>query len=508
MKGYTEMEQHGIKPMYIFSMAQENVVVRFSDVSFEYERGRALLDEVSFSVRAGSRITLMGQNGAGKSTICKLITKELIPTSGKVFITPPDATIAIARQVMPPAARELTIRAYFGTAFTEEKYNLDKLVHEVCEIVNLSVPAEKKVGALSGGQQARLLLAHALIQHPDILILDEPTNNLDQTGIDHLTTFLIMYEKTCIVISHDADFLNAFSDGVLYLDAFTQKVEQYTGNYHDVVEEISVRIERENLQNARMQAQIKEKRAQAEVFAHKGGKLRAVAKRMRESAEEAEENIVQVRREDKTIRAFAIPAQEFDPHFGGKVLQITAVEVFRDHVPTELPLDMTLRKGTHVLVAGPNGIGKSTLLERLARRSAAHAAIAPEVVIGYYKQDFSNLDVTKIAYEVLREAMKKDDEHMLRSTAAGFLLDGKLLAQPVGALSEGQKGLLAFCRLVLLRPGLLILDEPTNHINFRHIPVIAQALDEYEGALIMVSHHEEFVSQVRIDEIIDLAKKV
>src|SRR5581483_3573844 len=131
----------------------------------------------------------------------------------------------------------------------------------------------------------------------------------------------MMYEKTVIVISHDADFLNAFSDGVLYLDVFTHKVEQYSGNYYDVVEEIKNRIERENAQNARMQAQIKEKRSQAEVFAHKGGKLRAVAKRMRETVEEAEENIVQVRQEDKTIREFVIPAQEFDKFSDGKILE-------------------------------------------------------------------------------------------------------------------------------------------------------------------------------------------
>ena len=100
--------------------------------------------------------------------------------------------------------------------------------------------------------------------------------------------------------------------------------------------------------------------------------------------------------------------------------------------------------------------------------------------------------------------MQKVDEHVLRATAAGFLLDGKLLSQKIEALSEGQKGLLSFCRLVLMRPGLLILDEPTNHINFRHLPIIAKALDEYQGALVMVSHIPDFVSQIRIDETIDL----
>ncbi len=487
-------------------MANDNVILRFSDVTFEYDHIRTLLDEVSFSVRTGSRITLMGQNGAGKSSLFKLITGELKPTSGRISLTPQDATIAIARQVMPEEMLSLSVREYFATAFSETKYNLDKLIADVFDIVHLALPLDKNVGEFSGGQQARLLLAYALIQNPDILLLDEPTNNLDQYGIDHLTVFLMMYEKTCLVISHDADFLNAFSDGVLYLDAATQKIEQYTGNYNDVVEEIKKRRERENYLNARMQTQIKEKRAQAEVFAHKGGKMRGVAKRMREAAEEAEESIVSVRTEDKSIRPFTIPAQEFDSSFHGRIVEFKKVSAIHGGIPIEKELKIVVRKSTHLLVAGPNGIGKSTLLEKLAAGSSDTAEIPSEVIVGYYKQDFSNLDTDRTAYDTLKEVMKVQDEQVLRSTASGFLLDKKLLGSPIGALSEGQKGLLSFCRLVLLQPGLLILDEPTNHINFRHLPIIAQALHEYAGAIVMVSHIPSFVEQIRIDEIIDLSE--
>lgn len=485
-------------------MPKDNVVLSFTDVTFAYGGGKPLLEEVSFSVRVGSRITLMGQNGAGKSSIFKLITSELKPTDGRVSRTPPSASVAIARQVMPKEALDFTVREYFASAFADVQHKLDKMIQEVFDVVHLSLPLDRIIRQLSGGQQARLLLAHALIQKPDILLLDEPTNNLDQYGIDHLTGFLVMYEKTCLVISHDADFLNAFTDGVLYLDIHTKKVEQYMGNYTDVVEEITKRIERENLLNARMQRQIREKRAQAEVFAHKGGKLRGVAKRMRESAEEAEENIVSVRREDKPIRKFTIPSQDFGPHFGGTVVQLHAVTVIRDHKAKERKLDVTVRKGDHVVVAGPNGIGKSTLLAKIAGGSSDFATVAPEALIGYYQQDFGNLDSDQLAFDALKAVMFEDDEHLLRSTAAGFLLDGKLLTQPIGALSEGQKGLLSLCRFVLQKPGLLILDEPTNHINFRHLPILAKALDEYSGALIMVSHIPEFVSQIRIDIVVDL----
>lgn len=485
-------------------MAKDSVILRFSDVTFEYGHDKMLLDEASFSVREGSRVTLMGQNGAGKSTLFKMITGEIKPTSGGIHFTPRDLSIAIARQVMPQDMAELTTREYFATAFKEIKYNLDKLIADVFEVVNVDLDLDKRVKEFSGGQQARLLLAHALIQHPDILLLDEPTNNLDQAGIEHLTGFLMMYEKTCIVISHDADFLNAFSDGVLYLDVYTHKIEQYTGNYYNVVTEIEERIERENALNARMQMQIKEKRSQAEVFAHKGGKLRAVAKRMREAAEDAEENIISVRQEDKTIREFDIEAQEFDIHFDGKVLEFEKVSAIKNGKPVFKDLDLVIRKGTHVLISGPNGIGKSTLLEKIAAGFGEGFTIPKEAKIGYYKQDFSNFDFDQSAYDALMDVMKENDDHLLRSTAAGFLLTGKLLSNPIRALSEGQKGLLAFCRLKLMRPGLLILDEPTNHINFRHLPVIAKALDDYKGTIVMVSHIPDFVKQIKIDEVIDL----
>jgi ATP-binding cassette subfamily F protein 3 len=124
--------------------------------------------------------------------------------------------------------------------------------------------------------------------------------------------------------------------------------------------------------------------------------------------------------------------------------------------------------------------------------------------VGYYRQDFSNLDFDATAYRVLEEVMQEGGEEELRKTAAHFLITGELLKHKAGSLSEGQKGLLAFARLVIEKPGLLILDEPTNHINFRHIPIIAQALDEYEGTMLLVSHVPDFWSQIRIDEVLDL----
>ncbi len=485
-------------------MANDSVVLRFSEVSFGYGETKPILREASFSVRNGSRIALMGQNGAGKTSIFKLILGLLKPEEGGIFLTPATATVGIAKQVVPPDHLDLTVREYFASTFTEVPYNLDRHIARVLDAVQLTTDLGKKVRAHSGGQQARLLLAYSLIQEPDILLLDEPTNNLDQAGIDHLTGFLMTYDKTVIVISHDADFLNAITSGVLYLDANMHQVEQYSGTYLDVVQEIAERLERERRQNARAEAEIKKQVAQAEVFAHKGGKLRLVAKKMRQAAGAAGESMVEVRQEDKTIRSFIIPAQHFPPDFNGKILQLTHVLVVKAGEHVAHKADLVLKKNFHLLVAGPNGIGKTTFLEKLSAGTAKGATLGRDVRVGYYRQDFSTLDFDKTAYQVLLEVMEKPDEHTLRSTAAGFLLDGKALGSDVRSLSEGQKGLLALARLVLLRPGLLLLDEPTNHINFRHLPVIAKAFNGFEGALIMVSHIPDFVAQVRFDHTIDL----
>lgn len=451
------------------------------------------------------KMTIMGQNGAGKSTIFKMIMGSIVPKYGTVNVDK-NKRIAIAYQVVAPEDKGLTVQAFFRKYFADDSvFNIDAKIANVLGIVNLKAPLDRIISSFSGGQQARLLLAAALIQEPDILLLDEPTNNLDRAGIDHLTDFLIAYKKTCLVISHDADFLNAFTDGVLYLDVFTKKVEQYMGNYFDVVERIKAQIEKENMENARLAKIAQQNKEQANVFAHKGGKLRLVAKKMREKAEELEENMVDVRREDKTIREFNIPLQE---DIGGEILKVTSVTIMVDHEPVQKEVNVSLGKKRHLLLSGPNGIGKTTLLETLASGKSEGAKIAPGIRVGYYRQDFSTLDFNQTVYECLCDAIKESgeevEEQKLRSMAAGFLITGEVMKTQIGHLSEGQKGLVSFARLVLLKPGLLILDEPTNHINFRHIPVIAKALDEYEGPMVLVSHVDEFVWQIGIDEYLEL----
>ncbi|HLD70633.1 MAG TPA: ABC-F family ATP-binding cassette domain-containing protein [Negativicutes bacterium] len=491
-------------------MANETIL-RFNNVSFEYTASKKILDEVDFSVRKGAKITIMGQNRAGKSTIFQLMAGGLSPESGSVNVGQ-NITIALARQAVLADQMDLTLREFFQKSLNEAAsakasasqrkiYDIDPKIDAVLEAVNLTADHEKKIKSFSGGQQARILLASALIQDSDLLLLDEPTNNLDKEGIAHLTKFLVQYKKTVVVISHDSDFLNAFTDGVLYLDVHTKKVQWYQGNYYDVLDQVAAQIEKEASQNARLSKSITDKKEKANYFDNKGGRLRLLAARMREAAEEMEDNKVESRKDDKTIRQFTIPAQEGT---GGELLKITSLTVIKNHQPKNIKANISLYKNQHLLISGPNGIGKSTLLESLVTGNAKGASIAPGVVVGYYKQDFSTLNVDETVYRAFSKVAGGLDEQSLRAMAAGFLISNDVLFSKIGSLSEGQKGLVMLMKLTLLKPGLLILDEPTNHINFRHLPVIAKALDEYKGAMVLVSHVPEFVAKIRIDETLEL----
>jgi ATPase subunit of ABC transporter with duplicated ATPase domains len=447
-------------------MSNDEVIVRFNKSSFEYGHNKPILDEADFSVRRGSKIALMGQNGAGKSTIFQIITGDLHPESGSVSVAD-GLTIAVARQVIPRDQLELTVREFFEKCFDRKVYDIDPRIDKVLEVVNLKAPSDRIVKTFSGGQQARLLLASALIQNPDLLLLDEPTNNLDKAGIAHLTQFLIDYKKTCIVISHDAEFLNAFTQGVLYLDVFTKKVDQYVGNYFDLVAEIKARVERERMKNVRLERDIANRKEQANFFAQKGGHMRDVARKMREKIEELEEETVDVRQEDKTIRNFFIPCQE---ELTGQLLELKSVTVIKNHKPVNKKVEIILKKNEHLLLSGPNGIGKTTLLEKLATGKAKGEHIVEGIRVGYYRQDFSTLNFEDTVYDslvsVLGDSINPEMTHeKLRAIAAGFLLDEHLLRAKVGSLSEGQKGLVAFARLVIQKPGFRSL--PPLWINIK-----------------------------------------
>lgn len=469
-------------------MSQEPVVIRFNQVSFEYPGLKTILDEASFSVHKNSIVTIVGQNGAGKSTIFKLLMGELIPQSGKISLEL-GSKIGIAKQVVPPEMLNSTVVEFFQTTLPDVEFGIEGDIKKIFATVGLDIPLTRKISELSGGQKARLLLAQALITDPDILLLDEPTNNLDAEGVGFLTTFLMNYPKTCIVISHDADFLNCFTDGVLNLDIHTHKVEQFVGNYYDVIEEIATKLERDRRENARVEKSIRDRFEKINKLGGKSVAMSQLARRMRVDIEKDKEGLVEMRREDKTLPDFQIENQGYV----GYVIKIKS------------PVPMLLENGLRLQIKGPNGIGKSTLLRSFLKNESAD--INPAVRVGYYSQDFSELNFDETVFESLSNIDKTKTKEEIYKTASKFLLHNDLMTKNVESLSEGQKGLLCYARLFLQKPGLLILDEPTNHINFRHIPVITKAIDDYKGPIIFVSHLQDFYENIKDVRVINLGKE-
>lgn len=482
-----------------------NVIINFNNVSFSFNDWKNLiLEESSFTIRENTKITIMWQNWAWKTTIFKLITWELKPQNWRVNIVN-WFSIAIAKQILSRDELDLTLRQYFEKAFSEKDYQLDKKIEKVLKEINFNWPIDKKLKDYSGWQQARLLLAFALIQDPDILLLDEPTNNLDKNWIWDLINFLLSYQKTVVVISHDADFLNMFTDWVLYLNKNNNKVEQYRWDYYDVLETISQQIEKERKQNARALKEIEDKKEKINFFSNKWGKMRRLASKLREDVENTKENIVEIRKDDKTINEFDI---EFE-NFIWPIVQIKKVSLINSQNEIKsFKMEIELKKKDKIILEWPNWIWKSTFLKTLIKWDSEYAQISKWVRVWYYSQDFNTLDFWKTVWDSIYEIRDDLTDFEIYRTCSQFLIWWSVLKSKIWSLSEWQKWLVCYAMFVIQKPHLLILDEPTNHINFRHIPVIADAINNFEWGVIVVSHDQTFVEKIKNFRSIDLWKLI
>jgi ATPase subunit of ABC transporter with duplicated ATPase domains len=281
-------------------------LIRFDEVTFGYEENKTLIEEANFVLRRGAKLVLMGPNGAGKSTIFKLITGKITPVEGRVVAETKDLRISIAEQYIPHEEWDMYCLDYLQKAFDTKVYDIEPRAKKIFEKLNWSIPLEKQIKDLSGGQKGRLLIAKSLISDPDIVLMDEPTNNLDKTGVKDLTAFMQSYEGTAIVISHDEKFLNDFSHGIIYVNTQFKKIEQYVGNYFKALEEIERKKEAERKANAQLAKEIQENKDKVNYFALKGGKMRKLASKLRDEIEEMEDSKVDERKDDRTIRNFRI----------------------------------------------------------------------------------------------------------------------------------------------------------------------------------------------------------
>lgn len=455
------------------------------NLSFSHN-AHQIFDDVSFSVLDGQKVGLIGPNGAGKSTLLKILCKQEIPQDGKIEII---GTIGIVPQEVkhdPIMEASLTIKEYLDPNRQNHDYELHKMIAGV-ELNDLNIESSPK--SLSGGQKTRLALARALLSQPDILLLDEPTNFLDTEGKKWVMGFLSNYPKTLILISHDLELLDKHIDKILFVNAQLSKIEEYKGNYTQALE---LRAQKESL--IRKQVHVEQRNiTRLEESAKKVGVRQRIILQRR--VHRLKQNLPDLPPEVKVIK-FRLP----EPAVVG-ALPIQATKISKSYGEKEVlkGVNLSIERGERVALIGPNGVGKSTLIKilmGLINPDEGEIFRESNLKVGYYSQEFENLDFEK---NLLQTAMSASSapESIIRPVLASFLFPANKVYQKVGTLSGGEKTRLSIALLLLQDFNLLILDEPTTYLDVMSQRIILQVLKDYQGALLIVSHTEEFIEELQ-----------
>ncbi len=498
---------------------------------------KPLFENVSVKFGESNRYGLIGANGCGKSTFMKILGGDLEPTSGNVSI---DANERVGKlrqdqfayedqrvldvvmmghaemwaamserdaiYANPEASEEDYMRAAdLEAVFAEyDGYTAESRAGEL--LLGVGIPLEQHDGPMSAvapGWKLRVLLAQALFAEPDIMLLDEPTNNLDINTIRWLENVLNARDSTMIIISHDRHFLNSVCTHMADMDYGELRV--YPGNYDDYMVASSQARERLLADNAKKKAQIAELQTFVSRFSANASKAKQATSRARQ--------IEKIKLEDVKPSSRVNPFIRFAQH---KKLYRLALEV-KDlakgygEAPLFQGLDLTVEVGERIAVIGPNGIGKSTLLRTLVGELAPDEGSvkwSENVSLGYFAQDHAAdfaEDLTLFDW-MARWMREGDDEQTVRATLGRLLFSQDEIKKSVKVLSGGEQGRMLFGRLMLQQANVMVLDEPTNHLDMESIESLNTALENYPGTLIFVSHDREFVSSLAT-RIIELTPK-
>jgi ATP-binding cassette subfamily F protein 3 len=479
--------------------------------------GNPLFEDASLQINRGDRIGLIGANGAGKSTLFSLILREDAPDTGTVALQR-DVSIGFLPQESAPSGDETVLELATNTtgAMQEVRRLLrdhpsedDPVHHEAyarfaeLDGHSLTVKAKRILNGLafrdsdvdqpartlSGGWIMRAHLARLLVMEPDLLMLDEPTNHLDLESLGWFQNYLSNYSGAIMAISHDREFLNAICEGVLEIRH--RKLHRYRGNYDEYLVLKQAREEQHLAAYKNQQKEIAELQRFIDRFRAKASKAAQAQDRMKQL--ERMERIEAPERDEATV-SFRFP----QPSRGGqRVITLEGVkQAYGSHVVYSR-LNLEVERGQRTVLVGPNGSGKSTLLKILAGMlPLEEGTLTPghNLSIGYFAQQRTEmLDVKR---SVLAEAMAGTSmipEQMVRTTLGSFLFRGDDVFKPVGVLSGGEKSRLALVKLLLAPPNLLLLDEPTTHLDMPSIDALIGALRQYEGTLLFVSHDVHFI---------------
>jgi len=489
---------------------------------------KPLFENVSVKFGEGNRYGLIGANGCGKSTFMKIISKKLEPTAGNVSYDPHE-TYAVLEQDQFAYENERVIdvvimgnkalwdvhherdRIYSLPEMTEEDgIKVAHLEGEYAELdgytaesragellLGVGIATDQHYGPMSEvapGWKLRILLAQVLFADPDILLLDEPTNHLDINTIRWLESMINQRSGTMIIISHDRHFLNSVCTHMADMDFGELRV--YPGNYDEYMLASIQAREQQLSDNAKKKAQIVELQDFVRRFSANASKAKQATSRAKQIDKIQLDDIKPSSRVNPFIRF------DQDKKLFRNALELQSItQSYNDEKPLFKDLKFMVEVGERIAIIGPNGIGKTTLVKTLAGELPPKSGTvkwSENASIGYYAQDHEalfNNDLTLFQW-MQQWGQPSDDEQVIRATLGRLLFSGTSIDKKAKVLSGGEKGRMMFGKLLLQKPNILIMDEPTNHMDMESIESVNMALVQYEGTLFFVSHDREFVSSL------------
>lgn len=502
--------------------------------------GEVLFDNISLQVDERDRIALVGKNGAGKSTLLKILVGEEEPTSGEInkkrdlslSYLAQDSRFESSNTIYDEMLHvfddlrktektlrqmELAMGEKTGADLEKLMQDYDRLSEEFRQAGGFTYEADirailngfkfdesmwrMKIEELSGGQNTRLALAKMLLEKPNLLVLDEPTNHLDIETIAWLENYLVNYSGALLIVSHDRYFLDKVA--TITLDLTKHSLDRYVGNYSSFVEQKEQKLLTEAKNYEKQQKEI----AALEDFVNRNLVRASTSKR----AQSRRKQLEKMERLDKPEAGTKSAHMTFhsDKTSGNVVLTVEGAAVGYDNQILSEPINLDIRKMNAVAIVGPNGIGKSTLIKSIVGQIPfikGEARFGANVEVGYYDQTQSKLTPHNSVLDELWNDFKLTPEVEIRNRLGAFLFSGDDVKKTVGMLSGGERARLLLAKLSMENNNFLILDEPTNHLDIDSKEVLENALIDFDGTLLFVSHDRYFINRVAT-QVLELSEE-
>ena len=500
-------------------------LVQFNEVSKQFV-GQSILEKISFTIDNKDKIGLIGLNGAGKSTIIKIMLGKERIDSGNVFINN-NIVIGYLSQNHDFEDQKNTIIEELYTVFKEEKEildkinylnnklkfneNIDKILSEIEKLntkyealdgysvdykvkqvitgLELNHIENSLICELSGGEKTRLTLAKLLLKNPDLLILDEPTNHLDLVSIEWLEDYLKKYNKAFLIVSHDRIFLDNVCSKIFELE--NKKLYKYNGNFSDFILQKEMILKGELKRYEKEQEKIK--KLEEYIERNRAGRMAKQAKGRQKILDRIESPTDPIFNPNRMKLKFKAKNSS-----GDNVLELKNISKTFDNKKVLNNINFKLYKGEKVGIIGKNGIGKSTLLKIITnglKADSGEIILGSRVDLGYYDQDHQNLYPENTILQEINTSINYTEQY-LRTVAGGFLFTADDVLKKISTLSGGEKVRVSFIKLLQNEPNLLLLDEPTNHLDIYSIEILEDALEQFDGTMLLVSHNRHFLNSV------------